>query len=592
MNKRQLEVLKTQSMNEKKIIRLLKRIYQQASRDCETKIRELAGRTDMENIQSIIYQKQYQEALKKQLDGILDALQNNEFENIAEYLTRCYEDGFIGTLYDLHGQGIPLIFPIDQSQVVKAVQTDSKISTNLYNRLGEDVTYLKKSIRTELSRGISNGSTWAEIATHIAYGMNSPFRKAMNNTMRIARTEGHRIQNQAQMDTLNKAKEKGADVVKQWDSTLDGRTRPTHQILDGQIREIEDYFEVNGHRAKYPGGFGIASEDIHCRCCMLQRARWALDQGELDTLKERAAFFGLDKTEDFTDFRNKYLQLPGNAGTMDLKDIQLGELESAYGKKHSAALRKQIESSPDEVKRVWNACVGDFHCLDPKYRGNKAYYSPGYDGVKLNISKAAKGSGYQTPYQVVFHEYGHHVDYILNRKYGTGDRMKSFSETYDGGILGKTLKKEAKGIVEDFARKQKLFKCDPLTVEDKVDRMIKRGLIDQTERDKYIEQYLKDAETIDWEKAEQEFCSHIRKELNLMQRSDISDMFEPIMSEKCAYPFGVGHGTNYWRIRDNGKEGFAEMYSAMVDNPESLEQIKRFFPESFKIFQKMLGVVK
>lgn len=592
MNKRQLEVLKTQNLGEKKAIRLLKRAYQQASRDCEAKIRELAGRTDMENLQSIIYQQQYQEALKKQLDGILDTLQNEEFENIAEYLTKCYEDGFIGTLYDLHGQGIPLIFPIDQTQVVKAVQTDSKISSNLYNRLGEDITYLKRSIRVELSRGISNGSTWAEMATYIAHGMNSPFRKAMNCAMRIVRTEGHRIQNEAQWDTLNEARGKGADVVKQWDSTLDSRTRPTHQILDGQIREIDDYFEVNGHRAKYPGGFGIASEDIHCRCCMLQRAKWALDQAELDTLKERAAYFGLDKTKDFTDFKNKYLNLADKADTMDMKDIQLGELESAYGKKHSAAIRKQMESSPDEVKRVWNDCVGDFHCLEPKYRGDKAYYSPRYDGVKLNISKAAKGSDYQTPYQVVFHEYGHQADYILNRKYGTGDRMKSFSETFKDGIFGKTLKKEARDAIEDFARKQKLFKGDPSIVKDKVDSMIKRGLIEQAERDKYIGQYLKDAKAIDWEKAEKEFCSCIKKELSLMQRSDISDMFEPIMSKKCAYPFGTGHGTNYWRNRDNGKEGFAEMYSAMVDNPESLEQIERFFPESFKIFKQMLGVVK
>ena len=225
VNKRQLEVLRKQMQNEKKVIRLLKQVYQQASIDCERKIRELAGRNDMENLQSIIYQKQYQEALKKQLDGILDALQNKEFENVAEYLTGCYEDGFLGALYDIHGQGIPLIFPIDQAQVVEAVQTDSKISTNLYTRLGEDVNHLKESIRAELSRGISNGSTWAEIAVHIAHGMNSPFRKAMNNAMRIARTEGHRIQNRAQMDTLNKAKEKGADVVKQWISTLDDRTK-------------------------------------------------------------------------------------------------------------------------------------------------------------------------------------------------------------------------------------------------------------------------------------------------------------------------------------------------------------------------------
>lgn len=320
MNKRQLEVLKYQMQNEKKVIQLLKRVYQQASMDCERKIRELAGRTDMENLQSIIYQKQYQEALKKQLDGILDALQNKEFENIAEYLTGCYEDGFLGALYDIHGQGIPFIFPIDQTQVVDAVQTDSKISTDLYTRLGEDVSYLKKSIRAELSRGIANGSTWAEMAAHIAHGMNSPFHKAMNNAMRIARTEGHRIQNRAQMDTLNKAKENGADVVKQWISTLDDRTRETHKILDGQIREIEDYFEVNGHKAKYPGGFGVASEDIHCRCCMGQRAKWNLDQDELDTLKDRASYFGLDKTKDFEDFKNKYLQVPDTTGKINISN--------------------------------------------------------------------------------------------------------------------------------------------------------------------------------------------------------------------------------------------------------------------------------
>lgn len=320
MNKRQLEVLKYQMQNEKKVLQLLKQVYQRASMDCERKIRELAGRTDMENLQSIIYQKQYQEALKKQLDGILDALQNKEFENIAEYLTGCYEDGFLGALYDIHGQGIPFIFPIDQAQVVDAVQTDSKISTNLYTRLGEDVSYLKKSIRAELSRGIANGSTWAEMAAHIAHGMNSPFHKAMNKAMRISRTEGHRIQNRAQMDMLNKAKENGADVVKQWISTLDDRTRESHKVLDGQIREIEDYFEVNGHKAKYPGGFGVASEDIHCRCCMGQRAKWNLDQDELNTLKDRALYFGLDKTIDFEDFKNKYLQVPDTTGKIDISN--------------------------------------------------------------------------------------------------------------------------------------------------------------------------------------------------------------------------------------------------------------------------------
>ena len=159
MNKAQKEVQQVHLDEEKKTIRQLQRIYGQARKDCEKKIRELSSRTDLENLQSIIYQKQYQEALKKQLDGILDNLQSEEFTSVADYLQKSYHNGYIGVMYDLHKQGIPIITPINQEQVVKALQTDSKLSKGLYSRLGEDTNYLKRSIRAELSRGIANGSS-------------------------------------------------------------------------------------------------------------------------------------------------------------------------------------------------------------------------------------------------------------------------------------------------------------------------------------------------------------------------------------------------------------------------------------------------
>lgn len=380
VNKRQIEVQKVLNQEEKKMIQLLKMVYQQAAKDCEMKIRELAGKMTMENLQSVIYQKRYQEAMKKQIDSILDALQVQEFDGIAGYLSGCYEDGFLGALYDLHGQGIPLIFPLDQRQVVKAVQTDSKLSTDLYSRLGEDVKYLKKSIRAELSRGIASGSTWAEMAVHIANGMNSPFRKATNNAMRIARTEGHRIQNEAQMDTMIEAKKRGADVVKQWIATLDDRTRTTHKQLDGQIRELDDYFEVNGNRAKHPGAFHVAKEDIHCRCCMAQRAKWNLDQDELKTLKERAAYFGLDKTADFEDFKKKYLQLPDGADTMDVtkepseayKNLLDGVSNAKVTYRKVEPLRKSL-SNDEIINRLGGGDMTNGSCssLGFAYIGNK-----------------------------------------------------------------------------------------------------------------------------------------------------------------------------------------------------------------------------
>lgn len=272
MNKRQKEVLMRQFKSEEEFLKELEKIYQQALDGINDKIKILQA-SDM---QSKIYQRQFQEALKGQVEAILEMLHSNEYTKIEEYLDSCYRDAFIGSLYDLQGQHIPLILPIDQEQVVKALQLDSQISEGLYKRLGTDIDTLKKTISEEISRGISSSMMYSEMARNI----NDHANIGYNNAKRIVVTEGHRIQNASAMDCAVKAKAKGADVVVQWDSTLDGKTRDTHRQLDGQIREIGEPFEVAGKKAMYPGDFGDPAEDCNCRCALLQRARWALNDDE------------------------------------------------------------------------------------------------------------------------------------------------------------------------------------------------------------------------------------------------------------------------------------------------------------------------
>lgn len=128
----------------------------------------------------------------------------------------------------------------------------------------------------------------------------------MTASMRIVRTEGHRVQSEARLDSMYAAKKKGADIVKQWDATLDGQTRPNHRQLDGQIRELDEPFEVNGMKVDCPGGFGIASEDCNCRCCVLQRARWAV-KNETTYQKWNNEIGGFIETTGYQDFKEKYL---------------------------------------------------------------------------------------------------------------------------------------------------------------------------------------------------------------------------------------------------------------------------------------------
>lgn len=285
---------------EKAVLVELEKVYQRALRDINERIKVMQADELMANR---VYRKQYQETLKGQVEAILERLHTQEYETIEEYLKDSYTDGFAEVVFSLHQQGLPLTFPIAQDQVVKALVTNSAISEGLYKSLGVDTKHLRNVIASEISRGIASNMLYAEIIRNVA----NQAGVAKSRARTIVLTESHRIREEASQDARVEAKKQGAKIVKQWDATLDGKTRKTHRRLDGQIREVDEPFEIDGKTAMQPGGFGIAEEDCNCRCVALTRATWGLDEKELETMKERAEYFGLDKKDSFEEFKRKYL---------------------------------------------------------------------------------------------------------------------------------------------------------------------------------------------------------------------------------------------------------------------------------------------
>lgn len=303
MNKWDLEVQESLISSEKEALKEIERAYQEAFKDVTDKLKQM----DYDpNNKSLMYRRKHQFALRNQIAVILSKLQNDTYTTIDSFLSDTYDMSYVGAFYEMGKAkgGLHIIQPINRNASVKAILTDSKLKEDLYETLGVDIQKLKKTITREITRGIASDMPYPDIAARIAERARAPMSRAKV----IARTEGHRIQQASQHDARVIAKQKGADVVKQWDSTLDSGTRPTHRKLDGQIREIDEPFEMDGKKAMYPGKFGKPEEDCNCRCVALTRARWALDEGELETLKERAKFFGLDKTKDFEDYKKKYLK--------------------------------------------------------------------------------------------------------------------------------------------------------------------------------------------------------------------------------------------------------------------------------------------
>ena len=269
MNKFDKEILKVLLEDEAALLKDLQKVYSAALADIKRNVKWLM--TD-EMTQSKIYQLEYQQVLEKRIDAILDVLNSNDEAAITTFLSNIYNDSFYGVNYVIQQQGIPLLFNISDEEVLLSVLRKTGDMT-FAQRLGKNMSEFKRTIKNEISRGIAA----AEPYTNIAKNLSSLTQEEYNKSRRIAITESGRVQSEAKLNVQQRAKARGANIMKEWSCTFDGKTRHSHRELDGQVREIDEYFEVNGIKTLAPCKFGKAAEDINCRCVLLTRAKWNLD---------------------------------------------------------------------------------------------------------------------------------------------------------------------------------------------------------------------------------------------------------------------------------------------------------------------------
>lgn len=552
INKRQKEVLEYQLEKEKEVIQELKKQYSRALKDIQEKIKLFQADIDLldqalsqdglddatkallqSQKRSKVYQQQYQRALSGQVSGILDKMHGDNYAAIDKYLNGCYETGYIGTMYDIAGQGIPLIVPIDQAAIVKAVLTDSKVSNGLYAALGVDVAKLKKTITQEISRGIASGLSYADIARNLKNAVNVP----LYNSERIVRTESHRIQQQSTEAARKAAANRGADVVRQWDSALDGRTRDSHRRVDGEIREIDEKFS-NG--LLYPGDpSGRAAEVINCRCVALTRARWALDEDELQTLKERAEYFGLDKTENFEDFKKKYLAAAKepeyNAGDTSDSSVFDGIISKQTGmnKSYQDTLNQRYSKGSTEAQKVFNKYVPSDSVANSAHNGT-AHFTPVSKKVNMNFAndlQNKRGAG-----TTFFHEHGHYIDFMA-----AGSANYEYMSVNDK-TFGALLLSDFKDYVKAYKKQHNMNAADAYAA------------------------------------ISQELIGH--------EKHSLSDLIDGISKGKCSGMYG--HQRSYWKNPGAlEKEAFAHMFEASFDSGK-YALMKQYFPNALAVFEQML----
>lgn len=556
MNKWEIQVQQSLLDSEAAAIKELEKQYAKALKDINEKVKLFQTDIDLldqalsqdglddttkallqSQKRSKVYQQNYQKALSGQVSGILDKMHGDNYATIDKYLNGCYETGYVGTMYSIASQGIPLVVPIDQAAAVKAVLTDSKVSNGLYSALGVNVGKLKKTITQEISRGIASSLPYSDIARNISNVSNAPLSRAKT----IARTEGHRIQQTSTRDAQQAAKKKGADVLKQWDAALDGRTRDSHRQVDGEIRELDEKFS-NG--LMYPGDSnGGAAEVVNCRCVALTRARWALDEDELQTLKERAEYFGLDKTENFEDFKKKYLAAAKepeyNAGDTSDSSVfdRIISKQTGMNKSYQDTLNQRYSKGSTEAQKVFNKYVPSNSVANSAHTGT-AHFTPVSQKVNMNFAndlQNKRGAG-----TTFFHEHGHYIDFMA-----AGSANYEYMSVNDK-TFGALLLSDFKDYVKAYKKQHNMNAADAYAA------------------------------------ISQELIGH--------EKHSLSDLIDGISKGKCSGNYG--HRRSYWKNPGAlEKEAFAHMFEASFDSGK-YALMKQYFPNALAAFEQMLkGVI-
>lgn len=368
--------------HEKDAYDTLQGIYLQSLIDVKEKMRVLDKRVeellkrpdyDASHVQSILFQYQYFEYLESQINGIVDQLEYETGTYLRDYITEAYTDGYISANYVLNHQDIPIITPVDMDQVLLSVNRPIEGMTFSQRNRG-NMNDFKQKVKTEVTKGIVQSLSYHEISKNLS----RVTEESLYKSMRIARTEGHRVQNEATFQQSLDAQDRGCDIIKVWNSTLDGRTRNTHQKLDNQVRELEEHFDSpSGAKALYPAGFGIASEDINCRCFINRIPRWALDDEARERMAEINGVQQLVSVHNYEEYKSRYLTIIEQAEdeAYDIRESLLKQEtvnkahQEAYEEAHSVALKMNLDYDH-------NQAIGLLH--DEALMMNEAYEKPAY----------------------------------------------------------------------------------------------------------------------------------------------------------------------------------------------------------------------
>ena len=156
--------------------------------------------------------------------------------------------------------------------LLKALEAENEfeVNANVVNWLLDEVPGLMGQVngttRDALRASLVEGAALNEDVAELVARVTGIFAAAQETRAPII---GDTFATKIMGFTTQEAARQAGFEKKRWLSSQDQVVRGSHEALNGQTVNREDKFQSpSGAAAMHPGAFGVASEDIGCRCAM------------------------------------------------------------------------------------------------------------------------------------------------------------------------------------------------------------------------------------------------------------------------------------------------------------------------------------
>lgn len=237
----------------------------------------------------------------------------------------------------------------------------------------------------------------------------------------------------------------------------------------------------------------------------------------------------------------------------------VSQLRNALGNDDFDKFGKALEATPEPFQKLFKNIVG--YVPVSRTADHDAWNS---DKFELSLGKdAVSGNKLHLPNEIVFHEYGHAIQYILGQKTGYGE---NFAEKWNNGEFLATLSGEADAFFEENAKNLSKIYGRKLTKASAMKELsFHMGMKNMADKSgQYALEY-----------------------------SAIADILDGTVKGQFSPPWG--HSKRYWTGWKTqtpvsvANEAFAHMCGSLANMDSARTQrIKEVFPNSYNCFLRMI----